>query len=282
MDDDDLMGMPSTFPIQLILDGATVGTLSLFVAVLLGTVIMAWFIPLILKNIFTGLRIQQTLDENKLKKRLLDYYGLGTQCEGTVISDPQEDLVIPNEWTKDYYGIGGYLRYNLFQLLYIVSAFIIVFIGFYYAFGLLGMSFLPFLSSFGALTYVGLFHFGDFFRNFYAYGWLIISAPLKIGDIIEIDTYNVSGVIKDIRLMYIALLVIDKNAVQRGPGKNDNKGPMEMVAKGYVGNQWQPQIPPFRGFDPQKHHVAYQSCKIIETILPNFLLTSIPIRINHM
>lgn len=268
MDDDFQMAYPPS--LQNIIDGATAGNLSLFIIIILTAALSAWLFPLLLSRIFTSFKLQQSLDEQEMKKRLASYYGL----KSCTYENSPHDTKIDKEWVDNYYGINGYLRYNLFQIFYMLVGLIIVFTGFYLAFGLLGMSFLPVLSSFGALTYVGLFHFGDFFRNFYAYGWLIISATLKIGDIIEIDSYGVSGVIKDISLMYMTLFVIDKNASTKTTMQESKN------IEGRIGGQWQTNFtlkPP----NPVQH-VPYKSCKIIQMIIPNFMLTSVPIKINHI
>lgn len=66
------------------------------------------------------------------------------------------------------------------------------------------------VTSLGLLTFISIFHLGDFFRNFFAYFWILGSYQMQRGDLISVSGVGVHGCVLDFTTTHVILRCIGR------------------------------------------------------------------------
>jgi small-conductance mechanosensitive channel len=206
------IGLPILFLPGLIhFDNINILKYFVFVIIFCATLFLAWFIPIILRKIARdcmGWEIKIT--EKNIKKKLLALAMMQRQRQaragGQSSSSRQyQDLVdaVDDEFKNTYHGCTGYLRKNVFLLIYLLVQVTIFIFGFYVSFSLTGQDLGLVFQSFGLIGLISLFQISIYLSHLFAHVSILLSDKFKEGDFIVVG--GRSGVVAEIGLIFTTL-----------------------------------------------------------------------------
>lgn len=136
-----------------------------------------------------------------------------------------------------------YFRANFVLLFYAVLQIIIIFGTIVTGLWIIQYDVFAIITSLGIITFVSLFHLGDFFRNFFAYFWILGSYQLQRGDLISVSGLGIHGCVIEFTSTHVLLRCVGKmSSLHPCVGKWDQ----------YIPNSYF-LITPFRIYDEMKN-----------------------------
>ena len=105
---------------------------------------------------------------------------------------------IRNDYKKPW---SLYIRYNLLKIIYVFSGTTLLISGLLVALWIIEIDFIVLMASLGFAAFWAMMHLSDFIRNFAAYIWMIYNDSINLGDIIQINSAGVVGVVTKIDIL---------------------------------------------------------------------------------
>lgn len=209
------VGLPILFLPGLVhFDNINILKYFVFIVIFCATFFLAWLIPNVLRRIARdcmGWEIKIT--ERNIKRKLLALAVMQRQRlgrgSGGVLSQSLPkyhlDLVdaVDDEFKNTYHGCTGYLRKNVFLLIYLLVQVTIFIFGFYISFSLTGQDLSLVFQSLGLIGLISLFQVSIYLSHLFAHVSIILSDKFKEGDFIVVG--GRSGVVAEMGLIFTTL-----------------------------------------------------------------------------
>jgi hypothetical protein len=193
-----------------------------FVILMIVTLFFTWLIPEVARYIirdFMGWEIKIT--DEKIKRQLISVAYLqkqqqinastqrtpgavGNSSVGPSVAESiLESEEVDDDYRLKYHGITGYLRKNVFMILYTLIKLSIFCLGTWLSFSVVGQDLLLVISSLGLLGLVSAFQLFEYLRCFFAYCWIVCTASIMEGDYVMVG--GESGVVTEIGFVHTIL-----------------------------------------------------------------------------
>ncbi len=196
-----------------------------FMWAVLATVVASWLIPDLLQNILRdrwGLEMNFNTDEQRDLLRKMHIRNFKRTLSGRsdvrpiVENDietaiPAEDLYVANKFRTHYHGWRGYFRSNFFMVIYFAIRMFIFSLGIYLSFQIIEQDIMAVVGSLGIGFFVAALQLGDYFKNAFAYLYIIFTGKVKKGDLLSFDNGATWEQLAEFNLLHSVLIGIDLN-----------------------------------------------------------------------
>lgn len=208
-----------------------------FVILMMVTIFFSWIIPAGIRYIIRDfLKWEIRITDDRIKRQLLSVAFLQKQHQTGGAAGPNPisatrgsaaDTILDMEGVDDnyrlkYHGITGYLRKNVFMILYTILRLGIFCLGTWLSFSVVGQDLILVISSFGVIGLISAFQLFEYFRCFLAFCWIVCTGSIKEGDYVMVG--GESGVVSDMGFVHTILkevnpafeqLELDESQIQR-------------------------------------------------------------------
>ncbi len=142
-----------------------------------------------------------------------------------------------------HHNVKGFFRLNFLLLTYVVLRVIIIFATIVLALSAIQYDLFAIIASLGLITLISIIHLGDFFRNFFAYIWILATNQVRRGDLISMSGLGSHGCVLDFTSTHTIIRCVGKLS-----SKNPHAGKWdEFIPNSYF------FVTPFTIYDELEH-----------------------------
>lgn len=198
----------------------TVGRCLLFIGAEILTILVAWFVPWLLRKLFRdylGWELNFTSEMYKdlfikqYKKELMARTrATQNQFSPQAIRQLKEetDIYVDNELKSHFHGCRGFIRTNLFSIFYFVIRVGLFVLGSTLSLIIVNMDFILILTSLGVGGFITVLQMNEYLRQLFAHFFNVFTSKVKMGEIAVLEG-GVSGYLVDFGVVHSTFIGIN-------------------------------------------------------------------------